>query len=139
MAAAPERRLCVRGVAASVTAAELAVRFAPFGRVVATEGPHARGVWFVRLAADARALAQCMNVYSNTQWKGMTLRVAEAREPFTARLARERDHQARRAQRHDRRVRLAAAALQHPPPDAVLAKRRGWTTTAQVLDSSKDI
>ena len=74
---------------------ELAARFAPFGKVCATQlicdsatgAP--RGFGYVTLEAEEAAVERCLKVYRGTKWRGQPLHVQPANESYLARLQRE--------------------------------------------------
>ena len=88
-------RLYVGGFPPDVRESELAARFAPFGKVCATQlicdsatgAP--RGFGYVTLEAEEAAVERCLKVYRGTKWRGQPLHVQPANESYLARLQRE--------------------------------------------------
>lgn len=94
-ASAISTRLYVGGFPPDVRESELAARFAPFGKVCATQlicdsatgAP--RGFGYVTLEAEEAAVERCLKVYRGTKWRGQPLHVQPANESYLARLQRE--------------------------------------------------
>ena len=90
-------RLYVGGFPPDVRERELAARFAPFGKVCATQlicdSATARRARFgglhVTLEAEEAAVERCLKVYRGTKWRGQPLHVQPANESYLARLQRE--------------------------------------------------
>ena len=95
MSAISSTRLYVGGFPPDVRESELAARFAPFGKVCATQlicdsatgAP--RGFGYVTLEAEEAAVERCLKVYRGTKWRGQPLHVQPANESYLARLQRE--------------------------------------------------
>ncbi|KAI8806396.1 hypothetical protein BJ742DRAFT_363148 [Cladochytrium replicatum] len=110
------KRLFVAGLHGDVDSAQLAARFQPFGDVIdvalarsALDGS-CRGFAHIGIIIAPSKLKKCLTVYSGTKWKGMQLKVEEAKPDFKARIQKE--HKA---------AELAAAST---PADAEKKKRR---------------
>ncbi|KAJ3186517.1 nucleolar protein 8 [Gaertneriomyces sp. JEL0708] len=92
--AAVVKRLYIGGLKSGVSSMELEGRFKTFGKVLSIEisskiSPEGTGFAHVSLETTPSALGKCLSLYNGTKWKGMQLRVEEAKQHYLTRLKRE--------------------------------------------------
>ncbi|KAI9209430.1 uncharacterized protein BJ171DRAFT_486981 [Polychytrium aggregatum] len=73
---------------------ELAERFKSFGAVVSVDVPNDNGMGprdfrYIQINTTSAQLKKCINIYNNSKWKGMKLKVQEAKPTYVQRLKRE--------------------------------------------------
>ncbi|KAG0143137.1 hypothetical protein CROQUDRAFT_49227 [Cronartium quercuum f. sp. fusiforme G11] len=95
-------RLHISGLAPSVSAEDMANRFAAFGTVIAVDGigkldvnGHPLKYGFLELKTSQLKLNRCMNMLSGTTYKGDTMRIALAKPNYIERAALEREGDAK--------------------------------------------
>ncbi|CAG0917797.1 unnamed protein product [Notodromas monacha] len=96
------RRIFVGGLSNQVTQDDLRSRFVRFGDVVDVELKEKSHPTtgepsyfaFVEIHATEDNLSKCFKLFSNTRWKGGTMRLEVAKENFLSRLRKERDENA---------------------------------------------
>ncbi|KAI9014687.1 hypothetical protein BC832DRAFT_526656, partial [Gaertneriomyces semiglobifer] len=87
------KRLYIGGLKSGVSTTELEGRFKTFGKVLSVEisskiSPEGTGFAHVSLETTPSALGKCLSLYNGTKWKGMQLRVEEAKQHYLTRLKR---------------------------------------------------
>ena len=116
-------RLYVGGFPPDVRESELAARFAPFGKVCATQlicdsatgAP--RGFGYVTLEAEEAAVERCLKVYRGTKWRGQPLHVQPANEATSrGRASGSRRRPTRRRRRWRRQAQSASGRRRRTAP-----------------------
>ncbi|KAJ3041147.1 nucleolar protein 8 [Rhizophlyctis rosea] len=113
------KRLYVGGLNASVSTADLEGRFKAFGTVTDVKIPEpgplgCRGFGYITMHTDTAKLHKCLSLYSGAQWKGMKLKIEEAKADYLTKLKRE----------WAARVQQAAAAESQPTISKKKRKRK---------------
>ncbi|KAI9105769.1 hypothetical protein DFS34DRAFT_574848 [Phlyctochytrium arcticum] len=84
------KRIYIGGLNTDVDEAALENRFKSFGKVtsvsVAKGDTHkgCRGFGHIVLETTPSAFGRCVSTYNGTKWKGMQMRIEEAKQDFTA-------------------------------------------------------
>ncbi|KAJ3215148.1 nucleolar protein 8 [Dinochytrium kinnereticum] len=91
------RRLYVGGLDESVTEKELADRLRPFGTVANIDlrpgNQVFRGFSYITATMTKANVKKCISAYAHSTWRGMKLRIEEAKPDYQERLKREREAQ----------------------------------------------
>ncbi|KAJ3117798.1 nucleolar protein 8 [Phlyctochytrium bullatum] len=140
------RRLFVGGLTVTVTEKELRDRFKSFGTVIELERPPGsdgfRGFSYITVSMTKASLQKCIAVYAKSTWKGMKLRIEEAKPGYLERLRKERAEQAVLASNafHEvpRSNRKRKRATVFELPDAVPRLVKTFKTTAESEPESKN-
>lgn len=135
------RRLFIGGLRPDVTASELGERFTPFGDVLGVEFIRddkdvPRGFAYVDMVISMKNLVRAQSMYSKATWKGMTIKVAEAKKNYLVRLqeswrACEQAVEAARLRAEKRIVKATKKSKYHlkgqaPMTDDAASGAEGW-------------
>ncbi|KAJ3416291.1 nucleolar protein 8 [Chytridiales sp. JEL 0842] len=130
------KRLYVGGINETVTENELRTRFQPFGKIIAADlkpgGPQGqfKGFSYVSIETTPTQLKRCLNVYNKTKWRGMQLKVEEAKPDYMSRLKKEWAE----AEKTEKRNALKA---ENPKPKTIkIRKSKKWKPYVMAHDMS---
>lgn len=129
-----KKRLYISGLPEKVSSSDLEQRFASFGNVsnpevVRTLQGTSRGFGYISIEATEKDLQKCMLVYNKTKWKGVDMKVEEAKEHFGDKLKREREEPPKKEkQRKKKRVKASARSVHAPNMTPLTSNepRLGW-------------
>ena len=89
------KRVFIGGLNEKVTAKEITDRFSPFGTVQTVEFIHredgsSRGFAYANLSISDRSFKRCQTTYMNSKWRGMTLKISDAKDNHVVHVLKER-------------------------------------------------
>ncbi|CDH48905.1 hypothetical protein RO3G_07180 [Lichtheimia corymbifera JMRC:FSU:9682] len=130
-----EKRVYIGGLHSSVTDQLLHDRFNRYGTISSAtvakdDQGNCRGFGHLTITTTPKQWAGCLSVYNGAKWKGMVMRLEDAKPDYKERKRKE-DEQLRKKEERQQRKRLRLekrflAKDMTPVTDKNMEKRRGW-------------
>ncbi|KAI7876571.1 hypothetical protein K492DRAFT_210272 [Lichtheimia hyalospora FSU 10163] len=136
MSDAIEKRVYIGGLHSSVTDQLLHDRFNRYGTISSAtvakdDQGSCRGFGHLTITTTPKQWAGCLSVYNGAKWKGMVMRLEDAKPDYKERKRKEDDRLQKEEKRQQKKrlrlERLSMAKDMTPVTDNNMEKRRGWS------------